>query len=414
MERLRKVGFSKLKSYEDAMKDLLSHIKPCPIEKVEVSKAFNRVLAVNIVSEIDVPHFERSAMDGYAIHSEDSFGASPKNPKKLKLIGTIEIGELSDLTVNKGEAIRISTGAALPKGADSVIKIEETNIEGETIFLHISITPGKNVSKKGEDILKGTLALHQGTELKSEHVALLCSLGNDTINVRVKPKASIFATGNELIEVGKPLESNKIYNSNSPMISNLVRQYGGLVIREDTIKDDKNLIRNALLNAIIDSQIVIFTGGTSVGTKDFLPEVIQELGSIITHGIAMRPGSPILIGSLKNSLIFCLPGTPVAAYIGFLTIAGPALKKMLGCTKIDPRNELYATIDKDIPLSSMGYINYLRVKLEKQQNAFIARPVKLKGSSIISSLTQSDGIIEIPPYAEGLKKGESVLVKLFP
>jgi molybdopterin molybdotransferase len=414
MERLRKIGFSKLTSLEDAWKVLENLIKLCPNQEIEINNALNRILATNIESSFDIPPFERSAMDGYAVKAEDTFGASPKNPKKINLIGKIEIGQYSQKEINKGEAIRISTGAAIPKGADAVIKIEDTEIEKDIITLYTSLVPGKNVSKKGEDILKGTSVLKAGIELKPEHIALLCALGNDKIQVKAQPKVSVFATGDELIEVGNPLEPNKIYNSNTPMISNLVKLYGGTVIREFTLGDNKDIIQDNLIKAQTDSQVIIFTGGTSVGTKDYLPEVIAENGNVVIHGIAMRPGSPILIGYTNESLIFCLPGTPVAAYIGFLTIVGPTIRKLMGSIFADPRTEIIATLDKDVPVSSMGYINHLRVKIEKIKEDFKAIPVKLKGSGVISSLTEANGIVEIPAFQEGFKKGTKVIVKLFP
>jgi molybdenum cofactor synthesis domain-containing protein len=198
------------------------------------------------------------------------------------------------------------------------------------------------------------------------------------------------------------------------MVSSLVETYGGNVVRALNLKDNKDEIRNNLVKSSVDSQIIIFTGGTSVGTKDFLPEIMLENGQVLVHGIAMRPGSPVLIGLMDQSLVFCLPGTPVAAYICFLSIVGITIKKMLGCVNIDPRVEIIAKINKDVPVSRMGYKHFLRVKLEKKENHFLALPVKLKGSGIISSLTQSDGIVEISEDKEGLKKGENVLVYLHP
>ncbi|NVM36426.1 MAG: molybdopterin molybdotransferase MoeA [Candidatus Lokiarchaeota archaeon] len=414
MEKLHKIGFSKLTPLEEALEKLFSKIHVNPIEEIIIKEVLNRILAEDIISEIDIPPFDRSAMDGYAIKAEDSFRASPKNPKKIRFTGTIEIGESSNLRIYKGEAIRISTGAPIPEGSDAVIKIEDTEIENDLIILYTSLAPGKNISKKGEDLKKSTLVLSKGTELKAEHIALLSSLGYNKVKVRTKPKISIFSTGDELIEPGVSLQPGKIYNSNTPMISALVNLYGGIIIRGEGIKDDKKAIKTKLIEAAEDSQIIIFTGGTSVGTKDYLPEIIGELGSILAHGIAMRPGTPVLIGFLKNSLIFCLPGTPVAAYVSFLKISGPAMRKMLGCSVLDPRIEIMAIINKDVPVSGLGYLHYLRVKIEKEKNEIIAVPVKLKGSGVISSLTKSDGIIEIPPHQEGLKKGEKVIIKLFP
>ena len=414
MEKLRKIGFSRLTPLEDALEKLFSRIQLNPMEEIEINESLNRILAIEIVSEMDIPPFDRSAMDGYAIKAEDSFKASPRNPKMIRLVGTIEIGESSTFKLNKDEGIRISTGAPIPEGADAVVKIEDTEIKNDIINIYSSLPPGKNISKRGEDINKGTHVLSKGTELKAEHIALLTSLGFNKIKVRTKPRISIFSSGDELLEPGTPLQPGKIYNSNTPMISTLVEMYGGIVIRGETIKDNKIAIKNKLFEAAGDSQIIIFTGGTSVGTKDYLPEIINETGIILTHGIAQRPGAPVLIGLLNDTLIFCLPGTPVAAYVSFLKISGLALRKMLGCSVLDPRSETIAEISRDVPVSGLGYLHYLRVIIEKSEEKLTATPVKLKGSGVISSLTESDGIVEIPPNREGLKKGELVIVKLFP
>lgn len=413
-EKLRTIGFSKLTPLKDALEKLNSKIQINPTEEIEINDALNRILADDIISKISIPPFDRSAMDGYAIKAEDSFGASPKNPNKIKLVGITEIGEFSKFKIDREEGIKISTGAPIPEGSDAVIKIEDTEIEKDLISLYTSLVPGKNISRKGEDIKKGTHVLSKGTELKAEHIALLTSLGFSKLKVRIRPKISIFSSGDELLEPGVPLKPGKIYNSNTAMISALVKLYGGKVIRGESIQDDKEIIKKRLFEVAEDSQIIIFTGGTSIGTKDYLPEIIEELGIILTHGIAQRPGAPVLIGFLSEALVFCLPGTPVAAYVSFLRIAGPAIRKMLGCLVIDPRIEIIATISKDVPVSTLGFLHYLRVNLEKSEEKFIAIPVKLRGSGVISSLTFSDGIVEIPPHQEGLKRGDRVTVKLFP
>jgi len=414
LKSLKKIGFSKLTLLDDALKKIQAYITPTSLDEVETSKALNRILATNIRSELDIPPFDRSAMDGYAVKAEETFGASPSNPKVMKQIGTVEIGEQTDLVLKPGEVIRISTGAPIPQGSDSVIKIEDTDINGVKVSLYTSIVPGKNVSKKGEDIPRGTEILNSGVTIKASHIALLSSLGIKHVKVKKKPRVSVFAVGDELIEVGNPLPTSKIYNSNSPMVSSLVETYGGNVVRSLNLKDNKDEITNNLIKSSVDSQIIIFTGGTSVGTKDFLPEIMHKNGEVLVHGIAMRPGSPVLIGLMDQSLVFCLPGTPVAAYICFLSIVGITIKKMLGCINIDPRIEIIATISKDVPVSRMGYRHFLRVKLNKKETHLLALPVKLKGSGIISSLTQSDGIVEISEDKEGLKKGEKVLVCLHP
>ncbi|MHA1149937.1 MAG: molybdopterin molybdotransferase MoeA [Promethearchaeota archaeon] len=414
MEKLKKIGFSKLTFIEDAIKKLEPFVYKIGHEEIDINNSLDRVLADNIISPIDVPPFDRSAMDGYAVVAEDTFGASHSNPKSVILKGIVEIGEFNTLKIEKSEAIRISTGAPIPEGANGVVKIEETELKGNTIKIYSPITPLKNISKKGEDMVKGTEVLRKGIEIKPEHIALLSSLGIKTIPVKLKPKISIFSVGDELVEVGNALVQGKIYNSNGPMISNLVQLYGGAVIQAKTLLDDKDLIIKHLKNSVKDSDLIIFTGGTSVGTKDLLPEIIQENGKIITHGIAMRPGTPILTSIIDNTLTFCLPGTPVAAYIGFLLIIGPTIRRLMECTIIDPRIEISAIISKDIPVSGLGFLNCLRVKIEKHEGQLLAIPIRLKGSGILSSLTNSDGIVEIAPFQEGLRKGESVFVKRHP
>ncbi|MHA1337341.1 MAG: hypothetical protein ACTSPW_16635, partial [Promethearchaeota archaeon] len=198
MKDIRKIGFAKLIPVDEALDKLFSHIYTVEAEEVNIKDALNRISAEDIKSKFDLPPFDRAAMDGYAIKAEDSFGASPKNPKKVKLIGTIDIGKSTNISIRKGEAVRISTGAAIPDGCTAVIKIEDTEIDGEEITLYTALTPGKNISFKGEDVKVNTTIINRGTDLKAEHIALLCALGHAKIKVKIKPKVSVFATGDEL------------------------------------------------------------------------------------------------------------------------------------------------------------------------------------------------------------------------
>lgn len=414
VERLRKVGFARLKPVDKVLEKLMAQLKQKDGEKVPTNKCLNRFLSKEVRSKINVPHFARAAMDGYAVKAKDTFGASPKNPKHLKLVDQIEIGEVKEISIEAGEAVRISTGAAIPEGANGVVMIEDTELEQNEITVYSAVAPGKNVAKKGEDIKERTTVLSKGVQLKAEHIGLLSSLGMKHINVSQKPRISIFATGNELLEAGEPLLENKIYDSNTPMVRSLVEQYGGEVIQTSILKDDKDLISNTLSSATQPSDMVLFTGGTSVGTRDFLPEILHEKGEILAHGVAMRPGSPLLVAFYNGCLVFCLPGTPVAAYVGFVKFAGPSIRRMLGTQELDPQVKVNAIASKDIPVTKLGYLYFLRTKLEEEDARLVARPIRLKGSGILSSLTESDGIIEIPPNQEGIVKGDKVLVKLHP
>lgn len=411
MTNIHKYGFKKLTPIDDAWNVLLPHIKLLEKEQINTIEAVGRFLADEITSAIDVPHFDRSAMDGYAVLAEDTFGVSPHKPKILQIIDNIEINQISSKELKTGTAIKVATGSPIPLGANAVIKIEDTKSNNGEIEIYSPLTPGKNVSKKGEDVKKNTVILKKFHQLRPQDVTLLIACGIAHIKVIKKPTVGIISTGSELIELGAEPKIGQIIETNTHSISLFTKQYGGIPIRLGIVDDNPDKIREILYKAL-EYDIIVFSGGTSVGEKDFLPPIMQKEGNLLVHGNAMRPGSPTAIALVKEKPVFCLPGFPVATIIAFEVFVGPTIRKMQGAKNLDPRPIVKATLKRGIP-SRLGRLDFARVKIEKVDNDYFATPVRVAGSGIITSLVNSDGIIKIPENVEGLEKDSIVDVYLY-
>ncbi|NVM30599.1 MAG: molybdopterin molybdotransferase MoeA [Candidatus Helarchaeota archaeon] len=413
MLNVRLKGFKKYHRINVTLLKFLDLIPKLPQEKILTENSLRRIVASDVISQVNVPHFSRSAMDGYAVRSEDTFGSSPHNPKVLKVTEKISAAETSTKQINFKETIQVSTGSPIPKGADAVIKLENIEKIENSIEVHFPVTPGQNISKIGEDVKKGNLLLSKGHSIRPQDIALLLVCGITELSVTKQPRIAIFPTGSELVRPGQTPKIGKVIESNSYSIAALCSLYGGIPTRFDVVPDDPK----ALLNAIEKGttfDIITFSGGTSVGEYDLLPSVINSYkeGKIFAHGFAIRPGSPTAIGFVNNIPIFCLPGFPVATMISFSIFVRPTIRVMLG-TKLDPRPFIYAELTKKIP-SALGRRDFVRVTIEQKNGRILATPTRLKGSGIISSMVKSDGIIEIPEDVEGLEKGTTVTVRLFP
>ncbi|MHA1379941.1 MAG: molybdopterin molybdotransferase MoeA [Candidatus Helarchaeota archaeon] len=411
MTDIHKHGFKKLTPIDEAWKTLSPHIKLLEREQISTIKGVGRFLADNIVSPVNVPHFDRSAMDGYAVLAEDTFGASPHKPKFLKIIDKIEINEISSKKIKTGEAIKVTTGSPIPLGANAVIKIEDTKLNDEEIEVYSPLTPGKNVSKKGEDVKIDDLILEKSHQLRPQDITLLVACGIERIQVIKKPRVAIISTGSELVELGSEPKIGQIIETNTHSLSLFTEQYGGIPARLGIVDDDPKKIQEILYKALVNN-IIVFSGGTSVGEKDFLPTIMEKEGDLLVHGNAMRPGSPTAIAIVKNRPVFCLPGFPVATIIGFEVFVGPTIRKMQGAKILDPRPVVKATLKRGIP-SRLGRLDFARVKIEKINDEYFATPVRVAGSGIISSLVKADGVIKIPENIEGLEKDSIVLVYLY-
>jgi molybdopterin molybdotransferase len=408
---VRTRGFYKRTPVEDALEVLLGSVSTLDVESVGIEEAEGRVLAEDVVAERDVPPFDRAAMDGYAVRGEDTFGASQTNPIFFKIIGEASVGEPCKLEVGKYEAVRIMTGGPMPKGSNAVVMFEHTVEVGDGIEVIKPVTPGKNVSLKGEDVKRGSVLLKKNAVLKPHDVGMMAALGREKVSVYRRPTVAIISTGDELLSPGEELREGKIYDVNSYTLSSYVKASGGLPTILGIVGDDPEDLEKAILKAL-EFDMVIISGATSVGKKDVIPTIVSEKGKVFVHGVAMRPGEPTGFGVISDKLVFMLPGYPVAAIVGFETFVRPALQKMQGMEIRSPYPQVKAVLGRKIA-SELGRRDFSRVRLHERNGVLYAEPIRTKGSGIVSSLVRADGFVIVPENTEGLEKGEEVTVSLF-
>ncbi len=404
MARLK--GFENLTNVDAALSIFLDELKPDKLdsERIPIRAAFRRVTGKDTRATNYLPPFDRSAVDGYALKAEDTFGVSVFNPKIFKLTKN---------QVGKNEARELWTGNPIPKGADAVAMLEYTKKFEKQIELVTSVTPGENISKRGEDITKGEVAVKAGTRLNSHHLGLLAALGKINIEVIRKPKITILSTGNELVEFGKKPEHGQIVETNQLIFSNMCRELGAEPRELGIAKDDLEEIIAKLKEGLDGTDAIITTGGTSVGYPDLVPTAVNQIGKpgVIVHGIAMRPGMPTALAILEGRPIFILSGNPVAATIGFEVFVRPVLLRLLGIEK-EPRPVIRAILTRRVA-AALGRRVFLRVRVVQRDGGFFAEPVRVKGSGILTTMTEANGYVIIPENREGLEEGESVNVHLF-
>jgi molybdopterin molybdotransferase len=400
-------GFEKLTTVNDALGIFLDALKPERLqsESVPLADAVERVAADSIAAPMDLPRFDRSAVDGYAIRADDTFEATQFKPRTLKLT--------REEIVRKGYAKEIWTGNPVPEGATAVVMLEHTRKLKNGIEVVMPVTPGENISRKGEDIRKGEVAIEAGTRVNTYHLGLLAALGVSEVDVVRKPRVAIISTGNELVELGKEPSFSQIVNSNRFVISGLCRELGAEPEYLGIARDDEEDIRMKIVEGLGKADVVITTGGTSVGAADLVPLVISKLGKpgIVVHGVAMRPGMPTALGILKRKPVFVLSGYPVAATFGFEVFVRPIILRLLGVQN-EPRSWVEARLTRRVA-GALGRRVYLRVKAVEQKGELCAEPILAKGSGLLSSLTKANGYVIIPENREGLEEGETVIVHLF-
>ncbi|MFQ5970424.1 MAG: gephyrin-like molybdotransferase Glp [Nitrososphaerales archaeon] len=395
-----------------ALKKFLSYIDSSkialPTEYVSLPDAVNRVLANDLASRIDMPPFVRAAMDGYAVISSDTKMASMKRPVSLDVIGKITAGEDAQYRVQSGKAVAIATGGMIPDGADAVVMVEYTELENNTVKIFKAIERGKNVALKGEDVKNGQILLKKGTWLTAQDVGLIAAVGVGKVPVFKKPKVAVFASGNELAEPGSKLDQTCIFESNRYMISCMIREFGGEVVDMGICKDDRDLISSKLREAL-KFDIVVVSGGSSVGEKDYVPDLINSSGKpgLLVHGVAMRPGSPTALGIIDGKPIINASGYPVSSFVAFYTFGRPLLFKILK-TEGPPKGKLIARMAGSIHMHE-EMRTFVRVNVVRHNGAYFAEPISASGASLLSTLTNSNGMV-IVDKKNKLTKGEKVEV----
>jgi molybdopterin molybdotransferase len=402
-------GFQKLTPTGDALGMWLGVLKinkPSAIT-VPLSQALNRVLAEEVITEESLPRFGRSAMDGYALSAEATTGASQFKPATFQLTQTN--------VISSKQAKQVWTGNPIPKGANAVVMIENTQKhDDDGIKVWKQLAPNENVSRIGEDIKKGEVVAKAGARLNPYHLGLLAALGKTQVKVAKNPVIAILATGNELAELGSEPTENQVFDSNQTMLSAMCRELGAEPKELGIARDNVEEIAEKLKNGLQQADAVITTGGTSVGGLDLVPDAVNKLGEpgVVVHGVAMRPGMPTALAVVDGKPVIVLSGNPVASIIGFEVFARPLICRMLGMKKEEPRPTIKAAMTRRVA-SALGRKTFVRVHAFEKNGEFLAEPVSARGSGAISTMTRGNGFVIVPENREGVAEGEIVMVRLF-
>jgi molybdopterin molybdotransferase len=422
------LGRSGVVAREDALKKLEEQfsIPVFAAEEISISQALGRVLSEEMTSPEDLPEFNRSTMDGFAVRSADTFGATEGRAAYLTVVGDSVMGTVPDRTLSKGEVMRIATGGALPKGSDAVVMIEYTHaVDATSIEVVKPVAQLENVIQIGDDIRKGETVLSRGHRVRPQDMSALASLGMTRIKVLAKPKIGIISTGNEIVPADSVPAPGRIRDSNSYNLEGLIIQAGGVPVKKGIIPDEYVLLRKTLREAVTECALVLMTGGSSVGAADLTAKVINDIGQpgVLVHGVAVRPGKPLIIGVVKNERtsaqvpVFGLPGHPVAVNICFELFVKPVLVRLTGeiphpaLEGVPPYRTVKARLARSIS-SKPGREDHVRVILEKGEDGLWARPI-FGASGLITTLVKAVGTVVVPINKIGIETGEEVDVRLF-
>ena len=375
-------------------------------EAAALYEADGRVLSADVVSAENIPAFDRSIMDGYALNSADSFGASETLPAMLRVVGEIKMGKAADITLKSGECAKIPTGGMLPEGADAVVPYEFTDLPSDDLCLCFqSLSPFRNVNRKGDDVAEGEAVLKAGTILSPTSIGVLAAMGLETVKVFKRPKLGIISTGNELVEITEKPTYGKIRDVNSHLLFSLCSSLGCECQKYGIVKDDKEKLLEAVKKASAENDLILISGGSSAGEADLTNDILDELGVVLFHGIAAKPGKPTMLGLIGEKAVFGLPGHPAACYFMAAILVGRYIAGLLGVKEKEAG--VSASLSEHLS-SNHGREEIICVRLENGK----AIPVRGK-SGVISQLANADGYIIIPRDCEGLKEGSSVSVRLF-
>lgn len=395
---------------EKALDAILNEVRRMGTEKVDLLHSLGRVLAEAVVSRRDHPPWNSSAMDGYAVRHDALGHASVQGPVTLEVIEEIAAGALPKKSVQAGQASRIMTGAPVPEGADAVVRVEDTQGEGDRIQVLQPVASGENIRPRGEDIRAGNVVLAQNSVIGAAEVGLLASVGFSYVLVYQRPRVAILATGNELADLGEELGPNKIMNSNAYAVAAQVTDAGGVPVLLGIAKDTQDELLDRLTQGL-SADLIIISGGVSVGAYDFVKEVLDRLGVTMAFWkVAMKPGEPLAFGTLKTKLIFGLPGNPVSTMVTFEQFVRPALRKMQGHTLLF-RPVIEAILMERIT-KKPGKTHFLRAVLRKIEDRYEAWTTGNQSSGVLTSMVKANGLLIFPSESGEIEKGQSVKVQV--
>jgi putative molybdopterin biosynthesis protein len=408
--------FRELMTFDLAKKVIFDKINPKPLgeEKIPLLEAHSRILSEDIITKLSIPPFNRSTVDGYALKAEDTFGAEENNPTNLNITGEISVGVYPKIQLRKGEAAEIVTGAPIPLGANAVVMVENTQKQKNRLLIYRAVTQDENVMKKGTDIKKGETVLKAGKILEASDIGVLAAIGLKYVKVLKIPNVAVISTGAEIMEPGKNLVPGKIYDINAYSLSAAILNSGGKPIYLGVIPDDEVALEKALNQALLSSDIIITSGGVSVGPRDYTPKIVNSLGKpgVIISGIAVKPGKPTTVAVIGTKPVFSLPGHPTSALLIFYLLVSPIIQRIAG-RKLISGKTVQAILTSRL-FSAKGRKTFVTVKLYRDKNQkLIADPTRAGVSGAITTLSKADGFIEIPADQQFIDSNEEVMVTLF-
>jgi molybdopterin molybdotransferase len=391
-------GFKQVTRVADARERLQAAVSPHGrTDRVHLRAADGRVLAERVVADRNVPHYERAAMDGWAVRAEDTFGAGDRSPAVLR--------ESAD-RVGPDEAVRVHTGSEVPEGADAVVMVEHTDRFGGDVEVFDAVARGENVAPAGEDVADGQTLYEAGHRLRPSDLGLLKATGVRDVEVADPPTVGVVPTGEELVE-GDP-DPGEVIETNGLTVSRYVSRWGGRAEYRNVVTDDESALR-AAIERDLTKDVIVTTGGSSVGERDLIPDVVDELGEVLVHGVALKPGHPCALGVVRDTPVVMLPGYPVACIVNAVQFLRP-LMKHLGGGRVPPHPTRRATLDRKIA-SEPGVRTFARVKLDEGDDGLVATPTRASGSGVLSSVALADGWVVVPEGLEGYDEGATVTVE---
>lgn len=385
----------------DEARDILQGLtSPVGAETVGIDEAVDRVAAADVEAERPTPHYDRAAMDGYAVRAEDTHGASDDSPVRLDTV---------ERAVDEGEARYVHTGSAVPEGATAVVRVERTTEVDGDVEVETSLSEGENVAYAGEDVEIGDSVVEACRRVKPSTQAVMRSVGVEEVEVRRKPRVAVIPTGDEVVAADPA--PGEVVGTNGPMVAEYVERWGGDAEVHDVVPDDEELLQEAIEDAASEADLVVTTGGSSVGKRDLLPEVVDDVGEMHVHGVAIKPGHPVGFGEVEDTVVVTLPGYPVSCVVNSFELVRPAVHDLLDA---EPRAEasVGAVLDGKVA-SEPGKRTYTRATVEERDGYEVARPLRTKGAGVLSSVSEADGWIVTPESREGYASGEEVEVDLW-